>query len=177
MRETAAMLDDEPFHEFFDSSMQAYATEAFRQLGADEGTVWLLDGLRTCLIPRFNSGPRAESFVDIYRQDLRTGMISMVVATQQPICENEVQHNRRQDKTLDERLDLETGAMLAVPFYFVGELRGVISCVQLKGSRNSAEPRGFSAEDLRRLQLTTGVLSKLIEHRLVSLCFGLEVLG
>jgi hypothetical protein len=104
-------------------------------------------------------------------------MISMVVATEQPICENDMRANRRQDRTLDRRLQLETAAMLAVPFYYVGELRGVISCVQIQQPGDETAARGFSVDDLERLQLTVGVLSRLMEHRLLALCLGLEVLG
>ena len=177
LRETASLLEDEPFEDFFDSSMRALLVDGFSLVGADEGTVWLLDATREFLLPRFNSGPRADSFVGSYRQSLRTGMISMVVATEQPICENDMRANQRQDKTLDQRLQLETAAMLAVPLYYVGELRGVISCVQLQEPGDETRSRGFSMENLRRLQLTSGVLSRLIEHRLLTLCLGLEVLG
>ncbi|HEX8310214.1 MAG TPA: GAF domain-containing protein [Chthoniobacteraceae bacterium] len=177
LRETASLLEEEPFEDFFDSSMRALLVDGFQLAGADEGTVWLLDAAREFLVPRFNSGPKAESFVGSYRQSLRTGMISMVVATEQPICENDMRANRQQDKTLDLRLRLETSAMLAVPLYYVGELRGVVSCVQLQEPGDESKARGFSMEDLRRLQLTSGVMSRLIEHRLLTLCLGLEVLG
>ena len=99
----------------------------------------------------------------------------MVVATEQPICENEVCKNQQQDRTLDQQLRLKTWAMLAVPFYFAGELRGVISCVQLvTAARPDPAPPGFTAQHLRDLQLTAGLLSQLIEYRLLTLSLGLE---
>jgi hypothetical protein len=64
--------------------------------------------------------------------------------------------------------------MLAVPFYFVGELRGVISAVQLRASADEIEPPGFTPENLRNLQLTAAVLTRLIEFQLMSFAFGLE---
>jgi hypothetical protein len=137
--------------------------------------VWLLNPERTELIPRFNSGPHAERFVGSFRQSVRAGMIGMVTATEQPICENEVCKNERQDRTLDEQLQLKTWAMLAVPFYYFGELRGVISCVQFQSAESA--PPGFSGGHLHGLQLTAGVLSRLIEHRLLALCLGLDGLG
>ena len=175
LRTAAREVSGAAFEEFFDASMRSLLLDGFERTGAHEGTVWLLDDTRSALIPRFNSGPHAEQFVGAFRQSVRAGMIGMVAATEQAICENEVCKNTRQDRTLDERLRLKTWSMIAVPFYYFGELRGVISCVQLQPAE-SAEPNppGFSAEHLHGLQHTAGVLSRLIEYRLLTLCVGLE---
>ena len=125
LREAAREVSGEAFGSFFDGAMAGLLAGAFRRVGADEGTVWLLDEGRSALIPRFNSGPHAERMIGQFRQSLGVGMISMVAATEQPICENEVWRNERQDRTLDTELRVKTWAMLAVPFYFFGELRGV----------------------------------------------------
>ena len=178
MREAAELAGDGQFDRFFDRSMCALLVDGFSRAGADEGTLWMLDPAKHHLVPRFNSGPHAESFVGKYRQTLRSGMISMVVATEQPICENDMCRNAQQDKTLDQQLQLQTCAMLAVPFYFVGALRGVISCVQLKPAGNpETDAPGFSPASLQGLQLTAGVLSRLIEYRLMSLSLGMEGMG
>ncbi len=163
------------FGSFLDESMRGLLVDGFRRVGADEGTVWLLDEAKTALIPRFNSGGHAEKFVDLFRQSLGSGMISMVAATEQPICENEVCRNERQDRALDTALGLKTWAMLAVPFYFFNELRGVVSCVQLL--RADATAPGFSAEHLHELQHAAGLLSRLIEYRLLAQSLGLDALG
>jgi GAF domain-containing protein len=68
--------------------------------------------------------------------------------------------------------------MLATPLYFAGELRGVISAVQLRvPGAVSQEPSGFSPEHLDALQLTATALARLIEHQLLSLAIGLEDLA
>jgi len=175
VKAAADLVGDGAFEEFFDRMMRAQLIEALTGARAHEGTVWLLDPTRSFLVPRFNSGPNADSFVGSFRQSLRSGMISMVVATEQPICENEVHKNQQQDKSLDLKLQLITCAMLAVPFYFAGELRGVISAVQLKSADSFApEPEGFTAENLGTLQLSASVLSRMIEHQLISLALGRE---
>ena len=178
LRAAAREVCGEAFVDFFDAPMRSLLLDGFERAGADEGTVWLLDDARAALIPRFNSGPHAERFVGTFRQSVRAGMIGMVAATEQAICENEVCKNARQDRTLDEQLKLQTWSMIAVPFYFMGELRGVISCVQLQPADSAAAtPPGFSAAHLHGLQLTAGVLSRLIEYRLLALCLGLDGLG
>jgi transcriptional regulator with GAF, ATPase, and Fis domain len=175
VRELAALAGAGAFEEFFDSVMRALLLENFRAIGAHEGTVWLLDQSRSFLVPRFNSGPNAANFVGSYRHSLRSGMISMVVSTEQPICENEVHKNQQQDKTLDRELGLTTCAMLATPLYFGGELRGVISAVQLKcpGS-NQPEPPGFTPQHLEALQLAAAVLARLVEQELYAIALGVE---
>lgn len=175
VRELAALAGAGGFEEFFDNTMRALLVENLRAIGAHEGTVWLLDESRTWLIPRFNNGPNAASFVGRFRQSLRSGMISMVVSTEQPICENEVHQNQQQDKTLDRELGLLTCAMLATPLYFGGELRGVLSAVQLKPAVSTApEPPGFTPQHLEALQLTASVLARLVEQELYTLALGLE---
>ena len=175
VKAAAELVGEGAFEEFFDRTMREQLVEALASAHAHEGTVWLLDKSRSVLVPRFNSGPHAESFVGSYRQSLRAGMISMVVATEQPICENEVRKNQQQDTTLDQKLGLATCAMLAVPFYFAGELRGVISAVQLQAADDPGpEPAGFTLENLHSLQLAASVLARMIEHQLVSMALGRE---
>ena len=174
MEETAKQLADGAFDEFFNGTMRAAFMEGLEQAHADEGTVWLVDPTQNWLVPRFNNGPNAANFVGHFRQSLRTGMISMVVASEQPICENEVHKNAQQDPTLDRKLGLVTCSMLAVPLYFAGELRGVISAVRVKPANATApDPVGFSPDNLRALQLTADILERLVEHELFTLSFGL----
>jgi hypothetical protein len=174
MEEAAQELAEGAFDEFFNGTMRAAFIEGLAQAGAHEGTVWLLDATQSWLVPRFNNGPNASNFVGNFRQSLHTGMISMVVVTEQPICENEVHKNAQQDPTLDRKLGLVTCSMLAVPFYFSGELRGVISAVRLKSAgADVPDPVGFSLENLRALQLTADVLERLIEYELITLSLGL----
>ena len=68
----------------------------------------------------------------------------MVVATEQPICENQGHQNQQQDPALDRQLQLLTCALLAVPFYFAGELHGVISAVQLQAGIGSIRAPGVA---------------------------------
>jgi transcriptional regulator with GAF, ATPase, and Fis domain len=174
MEEAAKELAEGAFDEFFNGTMHSAFIEGLAQASAHEGTIWLLDPSRSCLVPRFNNGPNAEHFVGHFRQALHTGMIGMVVATEQPICENEVHKNAQQDPTLDRKLGLITCSMLAVPLYFAAELRGVISAVRLKRANSTGpDPEGFSPDDLRALQLSAEVLERLIEHELLTLSIGL----
>lgn len=178
LHEAAREISGDSFATFFDQSMQSVLLDAFCRVGAEEGTVWLLDEKKTALVPQFNSGINAASFVRSFAQRLDSGLISMVAATQQSICENAVHQNQRQSRDLDNRLKVKTRAMLAVPFSYLGEMRGVVSCVQFEPPAGSTTlPPGFTAEHLLQLQHTVGLLSRLIEYRLLAQCIGLEALG
>jgi len=178
LRELAARAGTGAFEEFFDSTMRTLLTDRFQSIGAHEGTVWLLDETRNYLVPRFNTGPNAANFVGHFRQSVRSGMIGMIVSTELPLCENEVGRNQQQDKALDQKLGLQTCAMLATPLYFAGELRGVLSAVQLRVPGSSdPEPCGFSPEHLDALELTATVLARLVEQQLLSLAIGFEDLA
>lgn len=178
LHDAAGEACGEAFADFFDSSMRGLLVNGFDRVGAHEGTVWLLDAERTALIPRFNSGPQAAEFVGVFRQPLSKGMVATVAATEQPICENQVCNDSRQDGRLDATLGVKTATMLAVPFTFLGELRGVISCVRLMPKEPAAPaPSGFTAGDLQALQFTARIVSRLIEYRLLARTLGLEELG
>ena len=175
VREAAELVSDEGFGEIFDNAMREVLTEALARAGAHEGSVWLLNEARRCLIPRFNNGPNAKNFIGNFEQPLDAGMISAVFATCQPLCENSVRRDPRQDKRLDTQLGVQTLAMIAVPLHFAGELRGVISAVQLSPATPDApEPPGFSLEDLNEIRSATLILSRLLEYRLLTLVLGWE---
>jgi hypothetical protein len=174
LEEVAQSLAEGGFEEFFTATMRGALLEGFTLAGAHEGTVWLLDSAEGSLIPRFNNGPKAAEFVGHFHQSLEKGMISMVVATQQPICENDAHKNAVYDPALDQKLGLLTCSMLAVPFYFAHRLRGVISAVRLKPADSpNPDPPGFTPDDLQSLQLTADVLERLVEHELLTLSLDL----
>ena len=174
MEEVALDLAEGAFEEFFTRTMRGALLDGFARAGAHEGTVWLIDASEQFLIPRFNNGPNAGNFVGRFRQSLQSGMVGMVVATQQPICENRAHLNAIHDPRLDHELGLVTTAMIAVPLYFAHQLRGVISAVQIRPDKSEApDPPGFSPRDLGQLQLTAEILERLIEHELLTLSIGL----
>jgi hypothetical protein len=178
MQQAADLVCEEAFDAFFDEEMRHAFCECLVHCGAHEGAVWLLDRERAALVPRFNNGPDAANFVGKHRQELSTGLVSVVVATEQPMCENAMEDNKRRDTSLDKKLGVQTRAMLAVPFYFAGEVRGVLSAVQLiKPGSTAPEPPGFSPEALGTLQKGATILGRLLERRLLGEILGLEALA
>jgi len=189
----AAGIQPEQFASVLDPLMRQTIEHGFAEAGADEGTVWLLDHAGEFLVPAWNTGPHAEKLVGKFKQPLNAGLICMVFSSEQPFLENEVWKNSRQSKLLDSMLEVRTGAMIAVPFYFLRACRGVISCVKLNRPSDAArdEPgrsatgatqssatvathsaNGFGPEHLAHVQRTTAILSQLVELKLLSCTVG-----
>lgn len=146
---------------------------AFQWVGASEGTVWIADPSGSHLLAAHNTGPRASELIG-FAQPLNQGIISLVFANEQSYCENEVAERDSHDTTLDEKLGLQTTAMLAVPFYFAFGLRGVISCVQLKDPAREEKLPGFDTRHVEELASTATLVERLINSRLILASLGVD---
>jgi hypothetical protein len=161
------------FSALADPLMREVFRSGVAEAGAHEGSIWLVDAAGEFLVPAVNTGPNAEQFVGKFRQPLTSGLICMVYASEQPFLENEVSKSPSQSKLLDSLLQVETTAMIAVPFYFLQACRGVISCVQLRQpGHEAAGSAGFRPQHLTCMQRTANVLSHLIEYQLLSSAVG-----
>jgi hypothetical protein len=165
----AALVSPDNFASLLDPLMHEVLRCGFTEAGASEGTVWLLDSPSLHLVPGYNSGPNADKLVGKFRQPLSAGLICMVFASEQPFLENGVHLNARQSKLADTMLQVQTFALIAVPFYFLRRCRGVVSAVQLKASKSPGpNPPGFSPCDLTAIQRAASILTRLMEYRLLS---------
>ena len=173
MRDAAGAIEWQTFPDVLDPLMRSVLDTALSAAGADEGTIWLVERSGEALVPAYNTGPNAAAFVGSFRQPLTHGLISMVFATQQLFCDNQVYRNELQDKGLDQMLGLVTCAMIAVPFFYARESRGVLSCVQLRRQGSEAAERsGFAPNALRQIQRVAAVLGRLIDHYLLGTTVG-----
>jgi GAF domain len=173
MTRLGAEVHAEQFRHLFDPLLQKILEQGFAEAGAHEGTVWLVDAAGEFLEPAFNNGPQARQIIGHFKQPLGSGLIAMVFATEQPFIENEVSRNAQQSKLLDSRLNVQTQALLVVPFHFLNACRGVVSCVHLKttGAGAGVLP-GFQPANLARVQSATALVARLIEYRILSQIVG-----
>jgi hypothetical protein len=176
VRTAAGALDAATFADLFDPLMKLTAHDALDAVGAHEGTIWLADAAEEYLVPAYNTGPNAIQLVNTFRQPLKHGLISLVFRNGQSFCENEVYRNAQQDKTLDSKLQVLTCAMIAVPFYFAQNVRGVISCVQLKAADSEMpDPPGFPPHAIHRIEQLAAVVGRMIDLTLVGTTVGWRV--
>ena len=153
--------------------------ETFARIGADEGSIWLLDQEKEHLVVAYNSGPNTEKIMG-FKQPVSKGIVSLVVASEHAFVESQVYKNAKHSKGLDEKLHKTTYAMIAVPLYFLNEVRGVISCVQLldvavrdgQAAPTGETPPGFGPPELNAIQTIAAVVRDLVDFRLLGTAVG-----
>ena len=179
LTKVGSAITPENFLSICDELILKVLRETFERIGADEGSIWLLDQEKKFLVATYNNGPNAEKIVG-FRHPLSEGIISLVAASENAFVENQVYKNKSHSATLNKKLGRTTYAMIAVPFYFLNQVRGVISCVQLldvlvqegQAAPVGRTPPGFSPRDLNAVQTTSAVVRDLIDYRLLGTAIG-----
>ena len=172
-------ISPENFRSICDPEVLDILQSAFGRVSADEGSIWLLDGDKQHLVVSYNTGPEAEKIIG-FKQATNQGLISLVVAAEQGLAENLVFKHAQHSPLLDQKVGKTTYAMVAVPFYFLNQVRGVISCVQLVEAKLEAgqtvpienTPTGFGPEDLTIIQKAAAIVTRLIDLRLLATAVG-----
>lgn len=171
LQEYASRMTIEDLQALMDPVKRDFFEWTMDEIGAESGTVWLADEARTKLVVGYSH--RSPGLV-AKEQPLDEGLISLVLASEQAICENEVYRNVEHSKRIDEELGMITCAMIATPFYLGGALRGVLSCVQWKKAEADPDPPGFSAAHLGKVQRLSVGLERLINYQLLRIIFDLH---
>jgi hypothetical protein len=168
----AKLINRETFNDFADDLIMTVLEDSFEAAGADEGTLWLVNPSKPELDAVFNNGPTSGEILK-HSQKLDRGLISMVFSTGQPFCENNIGQNPEHDKDFDRKAGFSTTAMIAVPFYFAQQCRGIVSCVQLANEPKSALSRpGFDMESMREVSRAASLLTRLFDLKLISRIIG-----
>ncbi|BDS06411.1 hypothetical protein NT6N_14510 [Oceaniferula spumae] len=127
-----------------------------------DSALWLAD--TDHLHPVIGFGPHSETFIGSYSHPLEEGLMSMVYASGQPFCENNIQSNPQHSSRLDQQLSIQTDAMMVVPVVSKGELAGVITCVHTSAvGASTNEARVFSSQDMSELEFTAAVAGRILE--------------
>jgi hypothetical protein len=179
LQKMADVLTPENVSGILDLRIENVLRDAFDRVGADEGSIWLLDPPKEHLVIAHNTGAHATEIVG-FRQPIGSGIVSTSLASEQGFAENEVYKHELHSPLLDDKLSLTTYAMIVVPFYFLNACRGVISCVQLFNVRCEADqavpvgpvPPGFDLEQLNVIKRASLVIGDLIDYRLLRLTVG-----
>lgn len=174
-----AAVTPENFLSVCDEMLLKLLKDTFAQISADEGSIWLLDHEKQNLVVAYNSGPNTEKIMG-FQQPVTKGIVSLVVASEHAFVENQVFKNAKHSATLDRKLHKSTYAMIAVPLYFLNEVRGVISCVQLQDTEEregklaalGTTPPGFGPPELNAIQTIAAVVRDLIDYRLLGTAVG-----
>jgi hypothetical protein len=169
----ARSITPQNFGSILDGTMRQSFQNALEMAGASEGSLWLVDQASESLVIAYNSGPNSGKLVAKFKQPLRSGLISMVFFSEQPFIENKIFRNSLQDRTLDSMLKVRTYAMIAVPFYFLHQCRGVASCVQLIPDANT-QANGFRPAHEASFRNAIVTIGRLIDYWVICQTIGLE---
>ncbi|MDF1737625.1 MAG: hypothetical protein P1U86_00590 [Verrucomicrobiales bacterium] len=172
LAQAAGSVTPDEFKTLLGDPGRAMLRATMESVGGDSTSIWLADIAEDNLIVT-HSSPE-ESFIG-WKQPVTEGLISLVFASEQSLCENKVYQNANHSKRVDDAMDQVTCALIATPFYFGGALQGVVSCVQLKDGLAAEDPSGFSARHLARIRRLSTVLERLVNYRLLTTLIGLEL--
>ena len=173
-RATAGQMRDD-----FDAPLGGMIDSALAETGSDEGTLWAADREREepALVPihHYQPGSDTSDFLNAVSQPLGDGLISMVFAGGNSLCENDIANEPAHSKTVDAITGRPTSAMIVTPVYassvVIAVLTGVrIAPVQADSDVIDAE-NAYSLEDLAILQSAARTVGEVMEFRwLASLC-------
>ncbi len=161
------------FMEFVDPLMQRMIADCFRDAAAHEGVIWMLDAEQKNLHCACQLGPASTKLAN-FVQALDTGISGMVLAMQQPFCENSLAANRASASTLEEKLGVIICSRILVPFLIAGKVRGIVACYQTKPSLDASDPSGFAEDAVEEMSLLARVLGRLFDYKLLCAATGVD---
>ena len=142
-----------------------------RGVEADSLCFWIINPERTHLV--VGHGEPDDRMMGRHLP-LGEGVISLVLASEQALCENAVYESERHSSRFDEELGIITCAMIAVPFYLDGQLVGILSCIRQKTLPDDPDPPGFSAAHLNAMQHLARTTERQIKYLMLLRLIGLE---
>jgi len=141
--------------------LQEVLKRSCKTINCENSALWLSSD--DDLVPTLGFGPHAEHFIGNYSQPLGEGLISMVYASGQPFCENQIRSNPQHSSRLDQQLGIQTDAMITTPVSSQGEIIGVITCVHTSKAGSDDTPCSFQALDLNELEFAATVIGRVLE--------------
>ena len=169
----AALIRASNFAEFLDPLMKRMIIDCCRDAGAHEGVIWFLDAERQNLLCAWQVGPQSER-LNRFKLPLDSTISGMVIAMQQPFCENHLGQNRAAASRLDEQLKAVVCGRILVPFMIAGKMRGIVAAYQTKPTEEAPEPSGFDAFAVEEISLLSRLLGRLMEHKLLCAATGVS---
>jgi DNA-directed RNA polymerase specialized sigma24 family protein len=148
---------------FVTPAMSGIFAGLLASIGADGGTLWMLCPGAAALEAVFNP---LEPEMAGKRQPLVSGIVSLVLATGEPVCVSGVSTHRNHSPAIDIALGKTTHAMIAVPFMLSGTARGVLTAVRL----THGDP--FGERETRLVGYQAEILAALIERNLSNQILG-----
>lgn len=173
LEEIVSSLSPEAFRALYekDRVIRDAARWVTRGVEADSLCFWIINPERTRLV--VVHGEPDEQMMG-RELPIGEGVISLVLASEQALCENAVYESERHSSRFDEELGIITCAMIAVPFYLDGQLVGILSCIRQKTDPTAPDPPSFSAAHLNAMQHLARTTERQIKYLMLLRLIGLE---
>lgn len=172
VEDRARRLDVAQIQSLMDAVVREAVALATAKIDANSTTIWVVTPGRESLTVA-HSWPATELLG--FEQPIDEGFISLVLGSEQAICENRVYEHAAHSKRVDRELAKVTCSMIAAPFYVGGLMRGVFSCVKWKDRPESPDPPEFTASDLSRVKLLSAAVERLLNYRIMSDLLGIQL--
>ena len=148
-----------------DDTTRALLQEVLKRLcgiiQCEDSTLWIAEG--AFLMPVIGVGIHSERFIGKYSHPLDEGIISMVHASGQPFCENNIRTNPHHSARLDQQLGVQTDAMVATTVVSKGEIVGILTCVHTSPAGETGTTLSFQATDMGELEFTAALTSRVLD--------------
>lgn len=131
------------------------------QISCPNSALWIAEADH--LLPIVGYGPHASNFIGEYRHPLSEGIISMVHASGQPFCENNISANPQHSSRLDLQLSIQTEAMIAVPIISRGTIFGVITFVHTSVANKTQQVLAFNHNDLAETEFSSILIGRILD--------------
>ena len=155
-----------------DGPIESTFRNARKLAAADGGAIWVTDAACENLVVAYADPPDPKLLGR--EQPASEGLISLVFASEQPICQNHVSGDERHSTMIDDAVGEVTEAMMAAPFYIGGMLRGIFSVIRWLREDEEGTP-GFTLEDFHEFQRAAVAMERLVTLRLTQLILGMEL--
>ncbi len=169
----AAYIRASNFREFTDPLMQRFIVDCYRDAAAHEGVIWMLDTEQKNLLCAVQLGKASRNLVN-FRMPVDAGISGMVLALQQPFCENNLSENRAAASMLEERMGVVICSRILVPFFIAEKMRGVVACYRTKTTLEEPDPPGFETDAVEEMSLLARLLGRLFDHKLLCAAVGIS---
>jgi len=167
MTKSADELWNGRFDRLLTPVIQAQIQHALVQTECDDLFVFLLDKNAEGLVPVHRKSVLSESGEVLEADDviIRDGLLTMVCASGQSICDNGIQNNPFWTSEIEEMLSGPVKDVIVTPLRFADRLRGVACFVRAESNPKS----GSSAHNFKVANLMSSTLEPLLDLHLAEM--------
>ncbi len=155
------MMTPEKLHKRIDADLRAAFRFLVTGIGADEGSLWILDPDGRKLRVALNSGSRYSELELALATNIDGSQVGRCFKEERIIRDTSTFGGPERDLSIDKALHQRTFYQISVPFHMGDKLLGVLSVIQDQSAKKSIE-WGFQSDDVDKTLTTAKILARLL---------------